>query len=80
MENHKSIKNIKLIISDVDGILTNGRIYIDNNNNVKIEMTLTNPNCPVAGIMPENVGKSVSSLDQLSVIPTQLEAGVLYSK
>tara|TARA_B100000700_G_scaffold258585_1_gene292963 strand:- start:59 stop:601 length:543 start_codon:yes stop_codon:yes gene_type:complete len=33
MENHKSIKNIKLIISDVDGILTNGRIYIDNNNN-----------------------------------------------
>ena len=33
MENHKPIQNIKLIISDVDGILTNGKIYIDNNNN-----------------------------------------------
>ena len=52
-----------------------GLIYnidIDNNNNVKIEMTLTNPNCPVAGIMPENVGKSVSSLDQLSSVTVNL--------
>ena len=31
-------------------------ISIDKNN-VVIEMTLTNPNCPVAGQMPENVGK-----------------------
>ena len=29
----KLIKNIKLIITDVDGVLTNGKIYIDNNNN-----------------------------------------------
>ena len=43
-----------------------------NNNNVKIEMTLTNPNCPVAGTMPENVGKSVSSLDQLSSVTVNL--------
>ena len=52
-----------------------GLIYnidIDNNNNVKIEMTLTNPNCPVAGTMPENVGKSVSSLDQLSSVTVNL--------
>ena len=27
-------------------------------NHVHIEMTLTNPNCPVAGQMPKNVGKS----------------------
>ena len=33
MLNHSAIKNIKLIITDVDGVLTNGKIYIDNNNN-----------------------------------------------
>jgi len=33
MVDHKSIKDIKLIITDVDGVLTNGKIYIDNNNN-----------------------------------------------
>ena len=33
MVNYKLIKNIKLIITDVDGVLTNGKIYIDNNNN-----------------------------------------------
>ncbi len=27
-------------------------INISNNNEIKIEMTLTNPNCPVAGSMP----------------------------
>ena len=34
-----------------------------NKNNVKIDMTLTNPNCPVAGQMPENVGKSIEHLE-----------------
>ena len=33
MVDHKLIKDIKLIITDVDGVLTNGKIYIDNNNN-----------------------------------------------
>ena len=28
-------------------------------------MTLTNPNCPVAGTMPESVGKSVEKLSNL---------------
>ena len=31
-------------------------------------MTLTNPNCPVAGQMPENVGKSIENLDGLKSI------------
>ena len=41
-----------------------GLIYSINisNNNVFIEMTLTNPNCPVAGQMPENVAKSIEQL------------------
>ena len=41
-------------------------------NNVIIEMTLTNPNCPVAGQMPENVGKSVETLKGLNSIEVKL--------
>ena len=33
-------------------------IKINDKNDIKIKMTLTNPNCPVAGQMPENVAKS----------------------
>jgi len=43
-----------------------------NENNVVIEMTLTNPNCPVAGQMPENVGKSVEHLKGLKSIQVKL--------
>ena len=35
-------------------------------------MTLTNPNCPVAGQMPENVGKSIEHLDFLNSIEVRL--------
>ena len=41
-------------------------------NNVAIEMTLTNPNCPVAGQMPENVGKSIEHLKGLKSIEVKL--------
>ena len=43
-----------------------------NNNNIAIEMTLTNPNCPVAGQMPENVGKSIEFLDGLKSVHVKL--------
>ena len=43
-----------------------------NENNVVIKMTLTNPNCPVAGQMPENVGKSIQHLDGLKSIKVSL--------
>ncbi len=43
-------------------------IKISDNNDVKIKMTLTNPNCPVAGTMPESVGKSVEKLSNLNSI------------
>ena len=51
-----------------------GLIYSINihNENVIIEMTLTNPNCPVAGQMPENVGKSIERLDGLKTIEVNL--------
>ena len=43
-----------------------------NNNNLEIDMTLTNPNCPVAGQMPQNVGKSIQHLKGLKSIKVQL--------
>ena len=47
-------------------------IKISDNNDIKIKMTLTNPNCPVAGIMPESVGKSVEKLSNLNSIEVSL--------
>ena len=52
-----------------------GLIYnidIDPNNNVLITMTLTNPNCPVAGSMPKNVGLALENLDNLSSVRVNL--------
>ena len=47
-------------------------IKISDNNDIKIKMTLTNPNCPVAGTMPESVGKSVEKLSNLNSIEVSL--------
>ena len=47
-------------------------IKINDKNDVKIKMTLTNPNCPVAGTMPESVGKSVEKLSNLNSIAVSL--------
>ena len=51
-----------------------GLIYEIKNikNNILIKMTLTNPNCPVAGQMPENVGKSIEHLNGLKSIEVKL--------
>ena len=51
-----------------------GLIYSikNSNNNLLIEMTLTNPNCPVAGQMPENVAKSIEQIDGLRSIEVKL--------
>ena len=51
-----------------------GLIYSikNNKNNILIEMTLTNPNCPVAGQMPENVAKSIDQLYGLRSIEVKL--------
>ena len=48
------------------------KIEISDKNDVKILMTLTNPNCPVAGTMPESVGKSIEKLQNLSSIEVGL--------
>ena len=51
-----------------------GLIYSikNTNNNILIEMTLTNPNCPVAGQMPENVAKSIEQIYGLRSIEVKL--------
>ena len=48
------------------------QIKINDKNDIKIKMTLTNPNCPVAGSMPENVGKSVEKLSNINSIEVSL--------
>ena len=47
-------------------------IKINDNNDIKIKMTLTHPNCPVAGTMPESVGKSVEKISDLNSIEVSL--------
>ena len=48
------------------------KIKIDPLNNICIDMTLTNPNCPVAGTMPESVGVAVEKIPHLSSIKVGL--------
>ena len=59
-----------------------GLIYSikNRNNNVLIEMTLTNPNCPVAGQMPENVAKSIEQIYGLRSIEVKLVWKPTWSK
>ena len=47
-------------------------ININEDNDIKIKMTLTNPNCPVAGSMPQNVGKSIEKISNLNSIEVSL--------
>ena len=51
-----------------------GLIYSIKNsdNNILIEMPLTNPNCPVAGQMPENVAISIEQIYGLKSIEVKL--------
>jgi FeS assembly SUF system protein len=59
-----------------------GLIYSIKNseNNILIEMTLTNPNCPVAGQMPENVGKSIEQIYGIRSIEVKLVWTPTWSK
>ncbi len=48
------------------------KIEIDSKNNIVINMTLTNPNCPVAGTMPKSVGMSVEKIANIASIKVNL--------
>ena len=47
-------------------------INIDNQNNISIDMTLTNPNCPVAGSLPGEVGVAIEKIQCLSSIKIKI--------
>ena len=52
-----------------------GLIYelnVDQNGDVKIEMTLTAPGCPVAGILPQQVADAAASVDGTGEIEVYL--------
>ena len=67
----KTVEDPEIPVNLYDlGLIYN--IEIDNNNNINIDMTLTNPNCPVAGSMPESVGKAVSKIEGISSIKVEL--------
>ena len=52
-----------------------GLIYdvkIENNNSVKVKMTLTTPNCPVAESLPKEVKDSIMELPEVKDVDLQL--------
>ncbi len=52
-----------------------GLIYdvkIENNNFVKVKMTLTTPNCPVAESLPKEVKDSIMQLPEINDVDLQL--------
>ena len=47
-------------------------IIVDNNNNVKIDMTLTTPNCPVAESLPKEVKDGAMQVDEIEDVDLEL--------
>ena len=47
-------------------------VYVNDENMVKILMTLTTPNCPVAESLPQEVKDKVKSLDQVSDVELEM--------
>ena len=71
IEKIKTVMDPEIPVNLYDlGLIYN--INIDEKNNIDIEMTLTNPNCPVAGSMPENVGNAIATLQDISSIKVNL--------
>ena len=71
IEELKKVKDPEIPVNLYDlGLIY--KIEIDSHNNVSIDMTLTNPNCPVAGSMPESVGVAVGNIPHLSSIKVGL--------
>ena len=73
----KVIKEIKKIYDPEIpvNIYELGLIYdinIDNENNVKINMTLTSPNCPVAESLPKEVKEGAMQVEEIDDVDLQL--------
>ena len=48
------------------------KIDIESNGNVKIEMTVTSPMCPVAGILPQQAADAVSRLEGSGLVEVKI--------
>jgi FeS assembly SUF system protein len=55
-------------------------INVDKENNIKIIMTLTSPNCPVAGTLPKDVGEAVGSIEGIFSIQVELVWDPVWTK
>lgn len=47
-------------------------VFVNENQDARIIMTLTSPNCPVAESLPQEVKEKVQSLDQLNEVEVEL--------
>jgi len=47
-------------------------VFVNEDNDVKILMTLTTPNCPVAETLPQEVKEKVRSLDEVNEVGLEL--------
>tara|TARA_X000000368_G_C22525481_1_gene491125 strand:+ start:108 stop:410 length:303 start_codon:yes stop_codon:yes gene_type:complete len=48
------------------------KIEVDEKNKVKVDMTLTSPNCPVAESLPNEVKDSIKKIDGVSEVDLNL--------
>ena len=48
------------------------KIDIDEKNNVKVDMTLTSPNCPVAESLPLEVEEKVAALENINDVKVNI--------
>lgn len=47
-------------------------VFINEDFNVRILMTLTSPNCPVAEVLPQEVQEKVRSIDEINEVDVEL--------
>ena len=47
-------------------------VFINENRDVKILMTLTSPNCPVAEVLPQEVYEKIGSIDEINEVEVEL--------
>lgn len=55
-------------------------VMINENNDVKILMTLTSPNCPVAETLPQEVEEKVKSIDEVKSCEVEITFDPPWSK
>ena len=47
-------------------------VFVNEDNEVKIMMTLTSPNCPVAESLPQEVEEKIKSIDEVKTAEVEI--------